>query len=127
MFFGLLANKLVVLAAPLKQNILLHPPLPKRLSGTNDCSPVFGKHPLSYPLFIDNQGALRLIKNLEFHRWTKHINIQHHVIRVAILADHLLPSFVSTHDQLANIFTKALPKETFQRMCHQLGMCLVEH
>ena len=34
---------------------------------------------------------------------------------------------VSTHDQLVDIFTKALPKETFQHLRHHLGMCLVEH
>jgi hypothetical protein len=36
-------------------------------------------------------------------------------------------SFVSSHDQLADIFTKALPKENFHRLRHQLGMCSVEH
>ena len=87
-----------------------------------------GHHPVSpTPLFTDNQSALRLIKNPEFHRRTKHIDVQYHVIREAFLADILLPSFVSTHDQLANIFTKALPKDTFQRLRHQLGMCSIEH
>ena len=78
------------------------------------------------PLFTDNQSALRLIKNPEFHRRTKHIDVQYHVIREAFLADTILPSFVSSHDQLADIFTKALPKDTFQRLRHQLGICSVE-
>lgn len=87
-----------------------------------------GKAPTSpTPLFTDNQSALRLIKNPEFHRRTKHIDVQYHVIREAFLANLLLPSFVSSHDQLADIFTKALPKENFHRLCHQLGMCSVEH
>ena len=87
-----------------------------------------GKSPSSpTPLFTDNQSALRLIKNPEFHRRTKHIDVQYHVIREAFLADLLLPSFVPSHDQLADIFTKALPKESFQRLRHQLGMCSVEH
>ena len=85
-----------------------------------------GKTPTSpTPLFTDNQSALRLIKNPEFHRRTKHNDVQYHVIREAFLAN-LLPSFVSSHDQLADIFTKALPKETFQRLRHQLGICSVE-
>ena len=37
------------------------------------------------PLFTDNQSALRFIKNLEFHRRTKHIDVQYHVIREAFL------------------------------------------
>jgi transposase InsO family protein len=78
-------------------------------------------------LFTDNRSALRLIKNPEFHRRTKHIDVQYHVIREAFLANLLLPSFVSSHDQLADIFTKALSKETFQRLRHQLGICSVEH
>ena len=32
------------------------------------------------PLLTNNQSALRLIKNLEFHRRTKHIDVQYHVI-----------------------------------------------
>jgi hypothetical protein len=79
------------------------------------------------PLFTDNQSALRLIKNPEFHRRTKHIDVQYHVIREAFLDNILLPSFVSSHDQLADIFTKALPKESFQCLRHQLGVCSVEH
>lgn len=87
-----------------------------------------GKAPTSpTPLFTDNQSALRLIKNPEFHRRTKHIDVQYHVIREAFLANLLLPSFVSSHDQLADIFTKALPKETFHRLRHHLGMCSIEH
>ena len=87
-----------------------------------------GKPPASpTPLFTDNQSALRLIKNPEFHRQTKHIDVQYHVIREAYLADLILPSFVSSHDQLADIFTKALPKDTFQRLRHHLGICSVEH
>ena len=77
-------------------------------------------------MFTDNQSALRLIKNPEFHRRTKHIDVQYHVIREAFLAETILPSFVSTHDQLADIFTKALPKDTFQRLRHHLGICSVE-
>lgn len=87
-----------------------------------------GKTPDSpTPLYTDNQSALRLIKNPEFHCRTKHIDVQYHVIREAFLADILLPSFVSSHDQIADIFTKALPKDTFHRLRHQLGMCTVEH
>lgn len=87
-----------------------------------------GKTPLSpTPLFTDNQSALRLIKNPEFHPRTKHIDVQYHVIREAFLVNILLPSFVSSHDQLADIFTKALPKEIFHCLRHQLGMCSVEH
>ena len=87
-----------------------------------------GKAPTSpTPLFTDNQSALRLIKNPEFHCRTKHIDVQYHVIREAFLANRLLPFFISSHDQLADIFTKALSKENFHRLRHQLGMCLVEH
>lgn len=87
-----------------------------------------GKAPISpTPLFTNNQSALRLIKNPEFHRRTKHIDIQYHVIREAFRDNILLPSFVSSHDQLADIFTKTLPKESFQRLRHQLGICSVEH
>lgn len=32
-------------------------------------------------LLIDNQSAIRLIKNPEFHQRTKHIDIRHHFVR----------------------------------------------
>ena len=87
-----------------------------------------GKTPTSpTPLFTDNQSALCLIKNPEFHRRIKHIDVQYHIICEAFLADLLLPSFVSSHDQLADIFTNALPKKTFQHLRHQLGMYIVEY
>ena len=50
-------------------------------------------------LFTDNQSALRLIKNLEFHRRTKHIDVQYHVIRKAFLADLILPFFCLHSDR----------------------------
>lgn len=32
-------------------------------------------------LFIDNQSAIKLIRNAEFHKRTKHVDIRYHYIR----------------------------------------------
>ncbi|CAD7077956.1 unnamed protein product [Hermetia illucens] len=35
-------------------------------------------------LRVDNQSAIRLIKNAEFHKRTKHIDIKHHYVRETV-------------------------------------------
>ncbi len=58
---------------------------------------------------LDNQNAIWLGSNLEFYCRTKHIDIQYHVIRQSIHLQH-----VSTHDQIADAFTKAPHVDKFQ-------------
>lgn len=35
----------------------------------------------STPIFIDNQSAIRLVRNPELHHRTKHIDVRYHFIR----------------------------------------------
>lgn len=48
------------------------------------------------PLFSDNQSAIRLIKNPEYHQKTKHIDIQYHVIREHQANGDITVSYVPT-------------------------------
>ncbi|KRY87936.1 Retrovirus-related Pol polyprotein from transposon TNT 1-94 [Trichinella pseudospiralis] len=59
-------------------------------------------------LFADNMGAVKLSKNPEFHKRSKHI-------------DH-----IDSENQKADILTKALPKTRFQNLRQQLGI-VTEH
>ena len=68
---------------------------------------VFLKGPT--PLYADNRSAIRIAKNAIFHEITKHIEIDCHFIRQHYVSDKLCLPYVSSHDQLADMFTKGLP------------------
>ena len=68
------------------------------------------------PIYSDNQGAIQLVKNPKFHKRTKHIETKYFLIREKYERDQIDVSYVSTKHQLADILTKALPRETFQHL-----------
>nr|GFA35481.1 Gag-Pol polyprotein [Tanacetum cinerariifolium] len=53
---------------------------------------------------------------------SKHIDIHHHFIREQVERGVVKLYFVSTDYQLANIFTKALPRQRFEFILPRLGM-----
>ena len=73
-------------------------------------------------LNVDNQSAIKLIKNPEFHQRTKHVDIRYHYIREKVQSGDIIVKFVPSDNQKADIFTKALPRERFSKMRNVLGM-----
>lgn len=69
---------------------------------------------LKTTLYIDNQSALKLIKNAEFHKRTKHIDVRYHFIRDKYSADEFLLEHVASKDQQADILTKPLVRNIFE-------------
>ena len=69
----------------------------------------------STPLFVDNTSAIQLAKNPKFHDRTKHINTKYHWIRQHVEAKTIHLTHCSTSEQIANIFTKALGCEKFEK------------
>ena len=71
--------------------------------------------PLHSPpcLWVDNIGALSLSSNLVFHAMTKHIEVDFYFIRERVAQKSLAVHYISTKDQLADIFTKSLPTARF--------------
>ena len=77
---------------------------------------------LSLPpiLWCDNVFALALASNPIFHAHTKHIEVDYHYICEKVLTKELKINFISTLDQLANIFTKGLPSPWFPDLASKL-------
>jgi hypothetical protein len=59
----------------------------------------------------DNQSALKLVKHPVNSARSKHIDVMHHFVRERVAMGQIHFSFVSTHDQIADALTKALPAE----------------
>lgn len=65
-------------------------------------------------LWCDNIGATYLAANPIFHARTKHIEVDFHFVREKVARKDLHIRYISTHDQLADIFTKPLGTSRFE-------------
>nr|GEW57670.1 copia protein [Tanacetum cinerariifolium] len=66
------------------------------------------------PMYCDNRSAIALCYNNIQHSRSKHIDIRHHFIREQVERGVVELYFVTTDYQLADIFTKALPRQRFE-------------
>ena len=75
------------------------------------------------PIYIDNEGAYKLTKNPEFHNRSKHIDIKYHYIREKVVDSKEIETFpIGTRDNIADILTKALTKDTHEKMMKKTGL-----
>ena len=65
-------------------------------------------------LYIDNQSAIQIIKDLRYHCKTKHIDIKYKFIREYYNDGMFTIVYVNTVNQQADILTKALPVKSFE-------------
>ncbi|GJT51716.1 retrovirus-related pol polyprotein from transposon TNT 1-94 [Tanacetum coccineum] len=74
------------------------------------------------PLYCDNKSAIALCCNNVQHSRAKHIDVRYHFIKEQVENGIVELYFVRTEYQLADIFTKPLPKERFNFLIEKLGM-----
>ena len=74
------------------------------------------------PNRCDKTNAINLSKNPVQHSRSKHIEIRHHFLRDHVLKGDCVLEIVDTKNQLVDIFTKPLPKETFFAIRRELGL-----
>ncbi|GJS64728.1 retrovirus-related pol polyprotein from transposon TNT 1-94 [Tanacetum coccineum] len=77
------------------------------------------------PIMCDNKGAIDLSKNPMQHSRTKHIEIHHHFLCDNVQKGHISIKKVSSIDNIADILTKPLKRESFNYL--RLGLGMMEH
>jgi hypothetical protein len=82
----------------------------------------FGYNLSKVPLLYDNESAIRMADNPIEHSRTKHIDIRHHFLRDHEQKGDIEVFYVSTENQLADIFTKPLDEKTFCRLRSELNV-----
>ncbi|GJX01813.1 retrovirus-related pol polyprotein from transposon TNT 1-94 [Tanacetum coccineum] len=77
------------------------------------------------PIMYENKGAIDLSKNPVQHSRTKHIKIRHHFLRDNVQKGHISIKKVSSIDNITDILTKPLKRESFNYL--RLGLGMMEH
>jgi uncharacterized beta-barrel protein YwiB (DUF1934 family) len=74
------------------------------------------------PLLCDNESVIRMADNPVEHSRTKHIVIRYHFLRDHQQKGDIEIAYVSTKEQLADIFTKPLDEQTFTKLRYELNI-----
>ena len=73
-------------------------------------------------LFSNNQSAIALTQEHQYHTRTKHIDIRFHFLRWIVEEGRLRLIYCPTDDMVANVFTKALPSPKVKHFAKELGL-----
>ncbi|GKB37694.1 uncharacterized mitochondrial protein-like protein [Tanacetum coccineum] len=65
-------------------------------------------------LLCDNKSALFMSQNPVSHKRAKHIDLDYHFVRELVASGKLYTKFIPTKLQVADIFTKSLPRPQFE-------------
>lgn len=74
------------------------------------------------PIFYDNTSTINISKNLVMHSIKKHISIKYHFSGEKVLENEVILEYVTIKEQIKDIFTKALLKDTFEHLRERLGV-----
>eukprot|EP00253_Pinus_taeda_P014188 PITA_14188 len=65
-------------------------------------------------ILCDSTSAISISKNPVMHSKTKHIPVKYHFLREHVLEQEVKLEYVPSKEQVADILTKPLPRETFE-------------
>jgi hypothetical protein len=88
----------------------------------NWLSEVFLPQELPFPLRGDNLGSVSLTQTTKEHGLSKHLDIRWHYIRDRVADGEIAVSTVPSKENVADIFTKALPRIAHERIVGQMGL-----
>jgi hypothetical protein len=86
----------------------------------------YGVEEKTIPILCDNTSAISITENPVLHSRTKHIDVRHHFIRDHVEKGDIILKYIPTEDQLADIFTKPLSYERFNKLRTELGMIEID-
>jgi hypothetical protein len=80
--------------------------------------------PITSPttLFSDNQAAIMLMCDHQYHPHTKHIDVQYHWICWVVKKGSIRLIYCPMDDMVANALTKALPSTKVKHFATSLGL-----
>ncbi|GJZ61380.1 retrovirus-related pol polyprotein from transposon TNT 1-94 [Tanacetum coccineum] len=78
------------------------------------------------PMYCDSKSAFAISCNPVQHSKTKHIDIRYHFIKEHVEKGTVEIYFVGTEYELAELFTKALPKERFEYLVHRIVIIMAQ-
>ena len=76
--------------------------------------------PLTSTIFLDSQAAISIVHHLEHHAQTEHIDTAHHFLLDLVQNGMLNLVYINTQINLADIFTKSLPKVVHQDLTYEI-------
>ena len=74
------------------------------------------------PIYCDNTSAICISKDPVHHSKVKHIHIRHHFLKDNVDQGYIKLEFCETEKQIADILTKPLSRERFEKLRMELGM-----
>ena len=73
-------------------------------------------------IYEDNQSAICLAKNPQFHGSAKHIGIKYHFIREQVENGNVELSYCRTEEMVADMLTKGLGREQLRKLRKMSGL-----
>jgi hypothetical protein len=75
-----------------------------------------------FQLMCDNQSTIMVSKDSAEHKMMKHVDLRYKWIQERVNAGDFKVDYVSTKEQIADIFTKALDKQPFEYLRSRCGL-----
>ena len=85
-------------------------------------SQIFGPFKNPTTLFSDNQSAIALTRDHQYHARTKHIDVRYHWIRWVVEQGIIRLVYCPTDDMVTDALTKALPSAKVKHFAAGLGL-----
>jgi len=80
----------------------------------------------SIKIYEDNQGCISIANNPSCHKRAKHIDIKYHFAREQNESNTICLEYISTENQLADIFTKPLPAAKLWDYCKMTDLLFAD-
>ncbi|KAD6453934.1 hypothetical protein E3N88_08640 [Mikania micrantha] len=84
--------------------------------------PQWGRNPLPIPLHCDSKAAISVAKNDVYNGKKRHIRLRHSSVKHMLKSGVLAIDFVRSERNLADPFTKALPKKMVCSTSREMGL-----